>query len=122
LPIRDTFSAGVQSLLGVDLLIGFGNPLALLQPVANGADISLIGSHVSFDHYGMGVASSISAVKDLKGKKVGVSALGTRSDLIARVILRRAGLDPTKDLQALPPRLSPPPAPPIPQHLRHRPP
>src|SRR5262245_19587058 len=90
LPIRDTFSAGVQSLLGVDLLIGFGNPLAILQPVANGADISLIGSHVSFDHYGMGVASSISAIKDLKGKKVGVSALGTRSDLIARVILRRA--------------------------------
>jgi NitT/TauT family transport system substrate-binding protein len=107
LPIRDTFSAGVQSLLGVDLLIGFGNPLALLQPVANGADISLIGSHVSFDHYGMGVASSISAVKDLKGKKVGVSALGTRSDLIARVILRRAGLDPTKDVEVVAAGLSP---------------
>src|SRR3954463_3952057 len=29
LPIRDTLSAGVQSLLGVDLLIGFGNPLAI---------------------------------------------------------------------------------------------
>src|SRR5262247_219003 len=107
LPISDTFSAGVQSLLGVDLLIGFGNPLALLQPVANGADISLIGSHVSFDHYGMGVASSISAVKDLKGKKVGVSALGTRSDLIARVILRRAGLDPTKDVEVVAAGLSP---------------
>lgn len=107
LPIRDTFSAGVQSLLGVDLLIGFGNPLAILQPVANGADISLIGSHVSFDHYGMGVASSISAVKDLKGKKVGVSALGTRSDLIARVILRRAGLDPTKDVEVVAAGLSP---------------
>ena len=107
LPIRDTFSAGVQSLLGVDLLIGFGNPLAILQPVANGADISLIGSHVSFDHYGMGVASSISAIKDLKGKKVGVSALGTRSDLIARVILRRAGLDPTKDVEVVAAGLSP---------------
>ena len=107
LPIRDTFSAGVQSLLGVDLLIGFGNPLAILQPVANGADISLIGSHVSFDHYGMAVASSISAIKDLKGKKVGVSALGTRSDLIARVILRRAGLDPTKDVEVVAAGLSP---------------
>ena len=49
LPIRDTLSAGVQSLLGVDLLIGFGNPLAILQPVSGGADISLIGAHVSFD-------------------------------------------------------------------------
>jgi NitT/TauT family transport system substrate-binding protein len=107
LPIRDTLSAGVQSLLGVDLLIGFGNPLAILQPVAGGADVSLIGAHVSFDHYGMAVNSSISAIKDLKGKKVGVSALGARSDLIARVILRRAGLDPGKDVEVVAAGLSP---------------
>src|SRR4249919_1983586 len=49
LPIRDTLSAGVQSLIGVDLLIGFGNPLALLQPVAAGADVTVVGAHVSFD-------------------------------------------------------------------------
>src|SRR6266550_2476708 len=98
LPIRDTLTAGVQSLIGVDLLIGFGNPLAALQPVANGSDITVIGSHVSFDQYGMGVGSTIGSLKDLKGKKVGVSALGARSDLVARVILRRAGLDPSKDV------------------------
>ena len=57
LPIRDTLSAGVQSLIGVDLLIGFGNPLALLQPLASGSDITVIGSHVSFDQYGMGVGT-----------------------------------------------------------------
>src|SRR5690349_16182381 len=74
LPIRDTLTAGVQSLIGVDLLIGFGNPLALLQPVAGGSDVTVIGSHVSFDQYGMGVNMSIAALKDLKGKKVGVSA------------------------------------------------
>src|SRR5262247_2378470 len=99
LPIRDTFSAGVQSLIGVELLIGFGNPLAVLQPVANGTDIAMIGSHVSFDQYGMGVGSDISSMKDLRGKKVGVSALGGRSDLVARVILRRAGLDPINDVE-----------------------
>jgi len=107
LPIRDTLSAGVQSLLGVDLLIGFGNPLAVLQPVANGADIALIGSHVSFDQYGMAVSSSIGSIKDLKGKKVGVSALGARSDLIARVMLRRAGLDPTQDVEMVAAGLAP---------------
>ena len=107
LPIRDTLSAGVQSLLGVDLLIGFGNPLAILQPVAAGADISLIGAHVSFDQYRMGVAPSISTIQDLKGKKIGVSALGARSDLVARVILRRAGLDPAKDVEVVAAGLSP---------------
>ncbi|HZA56950.1 MAG TPA: ABC transporter substrate-binding protein [Candidatus Udaeobacter sp.] len=107
IPIRDTLSAGVQSLIGVDLLIGFGNPLAVLQPVASGADVTLLGSHVSFDQYGMGVASSITAIKDLKGKKVGVSALGAKSDLVARVILRRAGLDPAKDVEMVAAGLSP---------------
>src|SRR5262245_19154719 len=51
LPIRDTFSAGVQSLLGVDLLIGFGNPLARRQPVGDVAVISLVGWHCGFDHF-----------------------------------------------------------------------
>lgn len=99
LPIRDTLSAGVQSLIGVDLLIGFGSPLAVLQPAAGGAGLAMIGSHVRFDQYGMGVGSAIGAVKELKGKKVGVSALGARSDLVARVMLRRAGLDPSKDVE-----------------------
>ncbi|HEX9787020.1 MAG TPA: ABC transporter substrate-binding protein [Candidatus Binatia bacterium] len=107
LPIRDTLSAGVQSLIGVDLLIGFGSPLAVLQPLAGGADIAVIGSHVSFDHYGMGVGSAISSVKELKGKKVGVSALGARSDLVARVLLRRAGLDPSKDVEMVAAGLTP---------------
>src|SRR5262245_38876443 len=107
LPIRDTFSAGVQSLMGVDLLIGFGSPLAMLQPITSGADLALIGAHVSFDQYGMGVGSAINDVKELKGKKIGVSALGARSDLIARVILRRAGLDPSKDVEMVAAGLAP---------------
>ena len=107
LPIRDTLSAGVQSLLGVDLLIGFGNPLAFLLPVAHGADIAVIGSHVSFDQYGMGVGSAVSELKDLKGKKIGVSTLGGKSDLVARVMLRRAGLDPSKDVELVAAGLAP---------------
>src|SRR6266540_3518229 len=90
-----------------ELPIRFGNPLAVLQPVASGADITVIGSHVSFDQYGMGVGSAIGALKELKGKKVGVSALGARSDLIARVMLRRAGLDPTKDVEMVAAGLAP---------------
>lgn len=105
--IRDTLSAGVQSLVGVDLLIGFGNPLAILQPILNGADVTLFGSNVSFDHYGMGVAASVSSINELKGKKVGVAALGSRSDLVARVLLRRAGLDPVRDVEVVAAGMSP---------------
>ena len=107
LPIRDTFSAGVQSLIGIDLLIGFGSPLAVMLPIAGGADLALIGTHVSFDQYGMGVGSAINDVKELQGKKIAVSALGARSGLSARVILRRHGLDPSKDVEMVAAGLAP---------------
>ncbi|HXG53605.1 MAG TPA: ABC transporter substrate-binding protein [candidate division Zixibacteria bacterium] len=107
LPIRDTLSAGVHALLGIDMLIGSGNPVPMLQPVLSGADLVFFGSHISMQQFGMGVVPSISELKDLKGKKVGVGALGARSDLAARVMLRRAGLDPVQDVEIVAAGLSP---------------
>jgi ABC-type nitrate/sulfonate/bicarbonate transport system substrate-binding protein len=97
--IRDPLAGGVQSLIGADFVIGFGNPLAIVQPLLAGSDIVSLTSHMRIEPYGMAVSSDIGKVADLKGKRVGVSELGGRSDLIARVILRRAGLDPVKDVE-----------------------
>lgn len=105
--IRDALTGGIQSLIGVDLVLGFGSPLAILQPILAGADVVSLVAHTSMEQNGMAVSSDIEAVKDLKGKKIGVSALGGRSDLIARVILRRAGLDPVKDVQIVSAGLAP---------------
>ena len=107
LPIRDTLSAGVQSLLGVDLLIGFGNPLAVLQPVASGADITVIGAHVSFDQYGMGVGSAISELKRLKERKSVSPRSGSRSDLAARVLSSACRSRSAKDVEMVAAGLSP---------------
>lgn len=97
--IRDPLSGGVQSLIGADFVVGFGNPLAIVQPVLAGSDIVSLIAHMNVEPYGMAVSSNIGKVADLKGKRVGVSELGGRSDLIARIILRRAGLDPVKDVE-----------------------
>src|ERR1051326_1477480 len=37
--VRDPLSGGVQTLIGADFMVGFGNPLALIQPVLTGADV-----------------------------------------------------------------------------------
>lgn len=97
--ITDAIDGGIQALIGVDFVLGFGNPLTILHPILEGADIVFLGSHVSMEQYKLGVSPDIATVKDLKGKKMGVSALGRKSDLIARVLLRRAGLDPLKDVK-----------------------
>lgn len=90
--IRDAVSGGVQSLIGVDLVVGSANPVAVLEPVLRGADIVFLGAHASVERYGMGVTDEIASIQDLKKKKIGVSGIGGRSDLVARVILRRAGI------------------------------
>lgn len=97
--IKDVLSGGIQALIGGDILIGFGNPQAVIQPILGGADLVLIGSHISAEKFGMCVSENIASLKYLKGKKIGVSSLGGRSDLAARVILRRAGLDPVNDVK-----------------------
>ncbi len=45
--------------------------------------------------------SGISTVKDLKGKSIGVNVYGASLDHIQRAILRRAGLEPEKDVKIL---------------------
>lgn len=97
--IDDAPTGGVQALIGVDVFLGSGNPVVPLQAILEGADIIFLGSHSSLEHYRFGVSPDIASIKQLKGKKIGVSGLGRKSDLIARVAIRRAGLDPIKDVE-----------------------
>src|SRR3984957_14786635 len=43
--------------------------------------------------------SALKTVADLKGKKVAINAFGSAVDLVLRVALKKAGLDPRRDLQ-----------------------
>jgi NitT/TauT family transport system substrate-binding protein len=43
--------------------------------------------------------SAITKVADLKGKKVAINAFGSAVDLVLRVALKKAGLDPRRDVQ-----------------------
>lgn len=43
--------------------------------------------------------SPIKSVGDLKGKKVGINAFGSAVDLVLRVVLKKSGLDPRRDVE-----------------------
>jgi len=44
-------------------------------------------------------ADKIKTIADLKGKKVGINAFGSAVDLVLRVVLKKNGLDPRRDVQ-----------------------
>ena len=100
-------TGGVQSLLGIDIFVSSEDVLPALEAAGEGADLVFFGGHVRPENYRFGVASYVDHLAQLKGKKVGVSNLGRKSDLIARVVLRRAGLDPVKDVEMVPIGFSP---------------
>lgn len=74
-----------------------GAPEALGAAVA-GADLVGIVQLSGAQPYLMEVRPEIQTLDDLRGKKVGVSSLGSSSDTATRISLRAQGLDPDKDV------------------------
>src|ERR1700730_3769500 len=73
-----------------------GSPISPLIAGSKGADVKILGctwpklTYSLFSHDGIG------AVADLKGKKFGISAPGSLPDLVARAMLKQAGVAPSE--------------------------
>src|SRR6202011_605704 len=70
-----------------------------LGAIVAGADLVAIIQLSGAQPYLFEASSAIQTLDDLKGKKVGVSSLGSSSDTATRIALRAKGLDPDKDVQ-----------------------
>lgn len=71
----------------------------VLGAIAGGADLVVIATQVPAYTYIFEVAPGIQSISDLKGKSVGISRTGSSSDIGTRVVLKKFGLDPDKDVQ-----------------------
>ncbi len=65
---------------------------------AGGADVLIVAAPSQVYIYKIIARRELSSLADLKGKKVAISSTGGSSDIAARVVLRRAGLEPNKDV------------------------
>lgn len=93
-----TSSQGIPALLSGQInfaVIGGSN--ALSAAVA-GADLVVIAVLAPVYPYQMMVPANITNADQLKGKKLGVSSVGSSSDIATRVALKKLGLDPSKDV------------------------
>jgi NitT/TauT family transport system substrate-binding protein len=73
-----------------------GSPISPLIAGSKGLDVKILGctwpklTYSLFSHDGIG------SIADLKGKKFGISAPGSLPDLVARAMLRQAGVAPSE--------------------------
>ena len=74
---------------------------ALANAAVGGADLVCVGSFINTLPYDLVVNESIKSPQGLKGKSVGISRVGSSSDVAARVLLKALGLEPDKDVAIL---------------------
>src|SRR5262249_54266714 len=73
----------------------------LISAVSGGADLAGIANMAQVYGFLLEVAREIKTTDDLRGKKVGVASIGGVSEIAARVVLRKNGLDPDKDVSII---------------------
>jgi ABC-type nitrate/sulfonate/bicarbonate transport system substrate-binding protein len=76
-------------------LLGGGETVSA---TAEGADLVILGTTSPVYPYKFEAAKEIKSMDDLRGKKVGVASIGGSADIATRVVLKKANLDPSKDV------------------------
>jgi NitT/TauT family transport system substrate-binding protein len=66
--------------------------------VVAGADLVMIACYLNSLPYELVVNESIKSAEDLKGKSIGISRVGSASDVAARALIRGLGLEPDKQV------------------------
>ncbi|MSQ73141.1 MAG: ABC transporter substrate-binding protein [Betaproteobacteria bacterium] len=87
-----------SSLIGGSIDVGFIGATQLLVAVEAGANIVAIGQGMDPAPYSLMVAPSVKTFADLKGKTIALAAPGEIYTEVVKVIFRKAGLDPEKDV------------------------
>ncbi len=92
-------NVGVPPLVGKESELGVvGTPAALLQMAQQGTDLKILGAFDTGRISGHLVTrAEIKKPEDLRGKRLGVTAIGTGNWISAMLALQHFGLDPKRD-------------------------
>ena len=92
---------GTQALIGGNVKFSTAGGAGLL-PILRGAPIRFMFTTFNRPMFWLYSRSDIRLVENLKGKKVGVSSLGSGPDSLLREILKKHGLDGGRDVAIMP--------------------
>ncbi|HUK39484.1 MAG TPA: ABC transporter substrate-binding protein [Candidatus Acidoferrales bacterium] len=94
-------TTSVSSLVAGDVQVANASGGGVASAVVAGADLVLVACYVNSLPYELVVHESIKSAEDLKGKSIGISRLGSASDVAARALIRGLGLEPDRQIPIL---------------------
>jgi NitT/TauT family transport system substrate-binding protein len=92
-------SLGVGALLSNEVRFAAMGGSETLAAAINGADLTVLATLSPYYPYRLEVKDSIKTAADLKGKKLGISRIGSSSDSATRAALKKLGLNPDTDVE-----------------------
>lgn len=94
-------TTSLTSLLAGDVHVANVSGGAIASAVLAGASIAIASCYLNSLPYELVVNESIKTAEELKGKSIGISRLGSASDVAARALLRGLNLEPDKQVPIL---------------------
>ena len=91
-------TTSLTSLLAGDVQIANVSGGAIASAVLAGAQTAIVACYLNSLPYELVVNETIKSAEELKGKSIGISRLGSASDVAARALLRGLGLEPDKQV------------------------
>ena len=92
-------STATAALLGGNVEVGLLGGIGVVNAVVNGStDLVLIGSIKNYMTQSILAKPGITKLQDLKGKKIGVTRIGSNTHYFSVQAFRRAGMNPDKDI------------------------
>ena len=91
-------TTSVSSLVAGDVQVTNASGGGVASAVVAGADLVMVACYLNSLPYELVVGENIKSAEDLKGKSIGISRVGSASDVAARALIRGLGLEPDKQV------------------------
>jgi NitT/TauT family transport system substrate-binding protein len=91
----------LKAVMAGECLIGITGSTDIFVFREAGSPIKMIATHTEGNHFTLNVAPDVQKLGDLKGKAIGVTRVGATTWVFARMVAKKEGWDPDKDVQVV---------------------
>ena len=91
----------LKAVMAGEILVGITGSTDILVFREAGSPVKMIATHTEGNHFTLNVAADVGKVADLKGKAIGVTRIGATTWVFARMLAKKEGWNPDKDVQVV---------------------
>ncbi len=91
----------LKAVMAGEILVGITGSTDILVFREAGSPVKMIATHTEGNHFTLNVAVDVGKVADLKGKAIGVTRIGATTWIFARMLAKKEGWNPDKDIQVV---------------------